>query len=33
VHIYNADSTGVLDIYTRLDGICAQMISVAPLSV
>ncbi len=33
VNIYNADSTGVLDIYTRLDGICAQMISVTPLSV
>jgi hypothetical protein len=33
VNIYNADSTGVLDIYTRLDGICAQMISITPLSV
>lgn len=33
VNIYNADSTGVLDIYTRLDGICAQMISVTPLSL
>ena len=31
VNIYNADSSGVLDIYTRLDGICAQMISITPL--
>lgn len=32
-NIYNADSTGVLDIYTRLDGMCVQMISVTPLSL
>ena len=33
VNIYNADAMGVLEVNTRLDGLCVQFISISPLDM